>query len=51
MGIILDVTDLHIEFHDSDSPETAVEDFDLMLADGFLQLIVRTGDIQGVIIA
>ena len=40
MGIILDVTDLHIEFHDSDSPETAVEDFDLMLADGEIVGIV-----------
>ena len=31
MEIILDVTDLHIEFHDHDAPEVAVEDFDLML--------------------
>ena len=31
MEIILDVTDLHIEFHDHESPEVAVEDFDLML--------------------
>lgn len=40
MEIILDVTDLHIEFHDSDSPETAVEDFDLMLAAGEIVGIV-----------
>ena len=31
MGVILDVTDLHIEFHDHGFPEVAVEDFDLML--------------------
>ena len=29
MGVILDVTDLHIEFHDHGYPEVAVEDFDL----------------------
>ena len=40
MGIILDVTDLHIEFHDHDAPETAVEDFDLMLAKGEIVGIV-----------
>ena len=28
MGVILDVTDLHIEFHDHGYPEVAVEDFD-----------------------
>lgn len=32
--VILDVTDLHIEFHDHDVPEVAVEDFDLMLGKG-----------------
>ncbi|SFC81115.1 ABC transporter ATP-binding protein [Butyrivibrio sp. YAB3001] len=40
MEIILDVTDLHIEFHDSDQPETAVEDFDLMLGKGEIVGIV-----------
>ena len=40
MGIILDVTDLHIEFHDHDAPETAVEDFDLMLGKGEIVGIV-----------
>lgn len=34
MEIILDVTDLHIEFHDHDLPEVAVWDFDLMLGKG-----------------
>ena len=34
MEVILDVTDLHIEFHDHDKPETVVEDFDLMLEKG-----------------
>ena len=29
--VILEVRDLHIEFHDHDKPETAVEDFDLTL--------------------
>lgn len=38
--IILDVTDLHIEFHDHDLPETAVEDFDLMLGKGEIVGIV-----------
>lgn len=40
MGIILDVTDLHIEFHDHEAPETAVEDFDLMLGKGEIVGIV-----------
>ncbi|WP_035769536.1 ABC transporter ATP-binding protein, partial [Butyrivibrio sp. NC2002] len=40
MGIILDVTDLHIEFHDHDLPETVVEDFDLMLEEGEIVGIV-----------
>ena len=40
MGVILDVTDLHIEFHDHDAPETAVEDFDLMLGKGEIVGIV-----------
>ena len=40
MEIILDVTDLHIEFHDHDLPETAVEDFDLMLGKGEIVGIV-----------
>ncbi|RKM62986.1 ABC transporter ATP-binding protein [Butyrivibrio sp. XB500-5] len=40
MGIILDVTDLHIEFHDHDEPETVVEDFDLMLEEGEIVGIV-----------
>ncbi len=40
MGIILDVTDLHIEFHDHDVPETVVEDFDLMLEEGEIVGIV-----------
>ena len=40
MEIILDVTDLHIEFHDHDAPETAVEDFDLMLGKGEIVGIV-----------
>ena len=31
MGVILDVSDLHIEFHDHEKPETVVHDFDLML--------------------
>lgn len=38
--IILDVTDLHIEFHDHDQPEVAVEDFDLMLGKGEIVGIV-----------
>ncbi len=40
MEIILDVTDLHIEFHDHDEPEVAVEDFDLMLGKGEIVGIV-----------
>ncbi len=40
MEIILDVTDLHIEFHDSDTPFVAVEDFDLMLGKGEIVGIV-----------
>ena len=40
MEIILDVTDLHIEFHDQDTPFVAVEDFDLML---------RKGEIVGIV--
>ncbi len=40
MEIILDVTDLHIEFHDHDQPEVAVEDFDLMLGKGEIVGIV-----------
>lgn len=40
MEIILDVTDLHIEFHDHDQPEVAVEDFDLMLGRGEIVGIV-----------
>ena len=40
MEIILDVTDLHIEFHDHDAPEVAVEDFDLMLGKGEIVGIV-----------
>ncbi len=40
MEIILDVTDLHIEFHDHDLPEVAVEDFDLMLGKGEIVGIV-----------
>ena len=40
MEIILDVTDLHIEFHDHDLPEVAVEDFDLMLEKGEIVGIV-----------
>lgn len=40
MEIILDVTDLHIEFHDHESPEVAVEDFDLMLGKGEIVGIV-----------
>ena len=40
MEIILDVTDLHIEFHDSDAPLVAVEDFDLMLGKGGIVGIV-----------
>ncbi|WP_051538095.1 ABC transporter ATP-binding protein [Butyrivibrio proteoclasticus] len=40
MEVILDVTDLHIEFHDHDLPETAVEDFDLMLGKGEIVGIV-----------
>lgn len=39
-NIILDVTDLHIEFHDHDKPETVVEDFDLMLEAGEIVGIV-----------
>ena len=31
---ILNVTDLHIEFHDRGTAETAVEDFDLALKEG-----------------
>jgi peptide/nickel transport system ATP-binding protein len=31
---ILDVSDLHIEFHDHERPETVVYDFDLMLEEG-----------------
>lgn len=40
MGVILDVTDLHIEFHDHDLPETVVHDFDLMLEEGEIVGIV-----------
>ena len=40
MNVILDVTDLHIEFHDHDLPETVVEDFDLMLEEGEIVGIV-----------
>ena len=40
MEIILDVTDLHIEFHDHETPEVAVEDFDLMLGEGEIVGIV-----------
>ena len=40
MEIILDVTDLHIEFHDGDSPTIAVDDFDLMLGKGEIVGIV-----------
>ncbi len=40
MEIVLDVTDLHIEFHDYDLPEVAVEDFDLMLGKGEIVGIV-----------
>ena len=40
MEIILDVTDLHIEFHDSETPSVAVEDFDLMLGKGEIVGIV-----------
>ncbi len=39
-NVILDVTDLHIEFHDHDKPETVVEDFDLMLEAGEIVGIV-----------
>ncbi len=39
-NVILDVTDLHIEFHDHDQPETVVEDFDLMLGAGEIVGIV-----------
>lgn len=39
-NVILDVTDLHIEFHDHDRPETVVEDFDLMLEEGEIVGIV-----------
>ncbi len=40
MEIILDVTDLHIEFHDGDAPTIAVDDFDLMLGKGEIVGIV-----------
>ena len=40
MDVILDVTDLHIEFHDHSLPETVVEDFDLMLEKGEIVGIV-----------
>ncbi len=40
MEIILDVTDLHIEFHDNAEPTVAVEDFDLMLGKGEIVGIV-----------
>ena len=40
MEIILDVTDLHIEFYDNDVPEVAVNDFDLMLGKGEIVGIV-----------
>ncbi|MBE5827526.1 MAG: ABC transporter ATP-binding protein [Butyrivibrio sp.] len=40
MEIILDVTDLHIEFHDHETPEVAVHDFDLMLGKGEIVGIV-----------
>ena len=40
MEIILDVTDLHIEFNDHDTPEVAVNDFDLMLGKGEIVGIV-----------
>ncbi|MBE5842990.1 MAG: ABC transporter ATP-binding protein [Butyrivibrio sp.] len=39
-NIILDVTDLYIEFHDHDKPETVVSDFDLMLEEGEIVGIV-----------
>ncbi|MBQ6395561.1 MAG: ABC transporter ATP-binding protein [Atopobiaceae bacterium] len=42
--IILEVRDLHIEFHDHDAPETAVEDFDLVLHKGeILGLVGESG--------
>ncbi|MBR0163743.1 MAG: ABC transporter ATP-binding protein [Lachnospiraceae bacterium] len=37
---LLQVTDLHIEFHDHGQPETAVEDFDLTLYEGEIVGIV-----------
>jgi ABC-type dipeptide/oligopeptide/nickel transport system ATPase component len=40
MEIILDVTDLHIEFHDRAEAEVAVQDFDLMLGKGEIVGIV-----------
>lgn len=40
MEIILDVTDLYIEFNDHDAPEVAVKDFDLMLGKGEIVGIV-----------
>ena len=40
MEIILDVTDLHIEFHDRAETEVAVQDFDLMLGKGEIVGIV-----------
>ena len=42
--VILEVRDLHIEFHDHDKPETAVEDFDLTLHKGeILGLVGESG--------
>ena len=38
--VILEVRDLHIEFHDHDAPETVVEDFDLVLHKGEIMGIV-----------
>lgn len=39
-GLLLDVTDLNIEFHDHSRPETVVHDFDLMLEEGEIVGIV-----------
>ncbi|MCR4902604.1 MAG: ABC transporter ATP-binding protein [Butyrivibrio sp.] len=40
MNTILEVTDLHIEFHDSQEPFVAVNDFDLKLSEGEIVGIV-----------
>ena len=43
--VILEVRDLHLEFHDHDRPEVAVEDFDLELHRG--EMVVPAAAAEG----